>query len=72
MILLPKDLSNEYKEHLKALVRIYEKDSDGNLIGKYVKGDNANDHFAHSRNYAEIALPLAVSVGTSQNMESPA
>ena len=72
MILLPKDLSNEYKEHLKALVRIYEKDSDGNLIGKYVKGDNNHDHFAHSRNYAEIALPLAVSVGVSQNMESPA
>ena len=70
MIVLPKDLSNEYKEHLKALVRIYEKDSDGNLIGKYVKGDNHHDHFAHSRNYAEIALPLAVSVGVPQNMES--
>jgi hypothetical protein len=53
-------------------VRIYEKDTDGNLVGKYVKGDNNNDHFAHSRNYAEIALPLAVSVGAPQSMESPA
>ena len=72
LIALPKDTSNEYKEHLKALVRIYEKDTDGNLVGKYVKGDNNHDHFAHSRNYAEIALPLAVSVGATQSMESPA
>jgi len=71
-ISLPRDLSNEYKDHVKAPVRIYEKDSDGNLVGRYVKGENAHDHHAHARNYSEIALPLAVSTGVSQDMESPA
>jgi len=71
-ISLPRDIPNEFKDHIKAPVRIYEKDSDGNLIGRYVKGENANDHHAHARTYAEIALPLAVSTGVAQDMESPA
>jgi len=71
-ISLPRDTPNEYKDHLKAPVRIYEKDTSGNLIGRYVKGQNAQDHHAHSRTYAEIALPLAFSVGVAQDMESPA
>ena len=71
-IVLPRDLCNEYKDHVKAPVRIHEKDSDGNLVGRYVKSENAHDHHAHSRNYAEIALPLAVSAGVAQDMESPA
>jgi len=70
-ISLPRDLPNEYKDHVKAPVRIYEKDADGNLVGRYVKGENANDHHAHARNYSEIALPLAVSIGVAQDMESP-
>jgi len=69
---LPRDVPNEFKEHVKALVRIYEKDSSDNQIGRYVKGENAQDHYAHARNYSEIALPLAVSVGVAQNMRSPA
>lgn len=71
-IVLPRDISNEYKMHMKAPVRIYEKDVDGNPVGRYVKSESAADHHAHSRNYAEIALPLAVSGGVSQDMESPA
>jgi len=71
-ISLPRDTPNEYKDHLKALVRIYEKDKDGNLIGRYVKSQNAHDHHAHARNYSEIALPLAYAVGVAQDMESPA
>jgi hypothetical protein len=70
-ITLPKDLSMEYKTHLKSLVRIYEKDPDGNAIGKYVKAGNDHDHLAHSRNYAEIALPIAASLSSSYNMASP-
>lgn len=68
-ISIPIDTSREYKEHMKALVRIYEKDSDGNPVGKYVKG-SVDDHFAHARNYAEIALQLGSGIGQSQNMES--
>jgi hypothetical protein len=67
-ILLPVDLDLEYKDHMQALVRIYEKDADGNPIGKYVNGAIA-DHYAHSRNYAEIALPLAVGIGITHNVD---
>jgi hypothetical protein len=66
-ISLPKDISSEYRTHLKAPVRIYEKDSDGNPRGKYVSG-NEGDHFAHARTYSEIALQLAVSVSGNQNI----
>lgn len=67
-ILLPVDLSPEYKNHIKAPVRVYKKDSNGNTVGTYVTG-NEDDHFSHARNYAEIALPLAVGVAQSQNVE---
>lgn len=67
-ILLPIDIDLEYKDHMQALVRIYEKDQDGNPIGKYVNGNDA-DHYAHARNYAEIALPLAVGIGITHNVD---
>jgi len=64
---LPKDTPLEYKEHIKNLVKIYEKDDDGNPIAKYVNGD-LPDHYAHARNYAEIALSLAVNANVSTNI----
>lgn len=67
-IILPRDISYEYKEHLKSPVRIYEKDSDGNSIGKYV--NTGDDHFAHARNYAEIALPIAASFATNKDVKA--
>ena len=66
-IRLPLDLSVEYKTHIKAPVRIYEKDKNGNPIGRYETG-NEPDHFAHSRNYSEIALPLAANVAMSYDI----
>lgn len=66
-ITLPKDLPFEYREHIKALVRHYDKDKDGNPRGSYKCGTGA-DHYAHARNYAEIALPLGISVGTNQDI----
>lgn len=66
-IKLPQDLSIEYKDHVKALVRVYDKDRNGNPVGRYVKG-NEEDHFAHARNYSEIALQLAMSVGQNRNI----
>ena len=63
---LPIDTSIEYKEHLKALVRITTKDPDGNPVAKYIK--TGEDHFAHARNYNEIALQLAGTFATSQNI----
>lgn len=63
---LPMDVPIEYKEHLKNLVRITEKDKDGNPTAKYIK--TGDDHFAHARNYNEIALQLAASFAQSQNI----
>jgi len=63
---LPIDTPIEYKEHLKALVRITTKDPDGNPVAKYIK--TGEDHFAHARNYNEIALQLAGTFATSQNI----
>ena len=60
-IALPQDVSEEWKAHMKALVRIYSKDDQGNPVGSYVKG-NEDDHFAHARVYSEMALPLGASL----------
>jgi len=65
-ILLPLDLSTEYKQHIMAPVRIYENDSMGNPVGRYVTGSE-DDHFAHARTYCEMAFALATSIGQSQD-----
>lgn len=67
-IFLPQDVSTEYKAHIMDPIRVYEKDKTGNLIGRYI--NRSDDHFAHARNYSEIALPLAVSLQTNRNVES--
>jgi Phage terminase large subunit (GpA) len=64
---IPNDIDEEYRGHIKALVRVYDKDKFGNPIGLYSNG-NFPDHYAHAANYCEIALPLAVSIGRSQTL----
>jgi hypothetical protein len=66
-ISLPKDVSQEYVDHLTAITRIYKKDKNGNPIARYVTGSRP-DHFAHARNYCEIALPLAVMFGKNESI----
>lgn len=60
-IVLPYDLSTEYKDHIKEPVRIYRQDPDGNQVATYLSV-NA-DHYAHARNYAEIALNKFFEIG---------
>lgn len=67
-ILLPCDTPEEYKEHLKAQVRVYEKDSFGNPVGRYES--IGPDHFGHANNYMEIALPFACQIVTGGDVES--
>ena len=67
-IVLPMDIPREYKRHMTSVVRIYEKDADGNPVGKYVKASSDEDHFAHARTYSEIALPLAASLGQAHSI----
>ena len=65
-VALPADLSLEFKENVKNLVRTYERDDQGNSNAKYVK--IGPDHFGHAFNYAEMALPLAAGVSTTADI----
>jgi Phage terminase large subunit (GpA) len=67
MLKIPLDINQEYRTHVKSLVRTYEKDKSGNPVGRYVKAANDEDHYAHARNYAEIALPFALSFASAQD-----
>jgi hypothetical protein len=67
-VILPRDIGLEFQSHITAMTRIYEKDKDGNPVGRWVAG-TAADHYAHAMNYAEIALPLAHCV--EQNFSLP-
>ena len=65
-ILLPCDLSDEYKKHVMACIRVYRKDRHGHDVASYV--NEGDDHFCHARNYSEIALPLAVSMTSNMDI----
>lgn len=65
-IILPQDVSHEYQNHIKSLIRYYKKDEQGNPTGHYVS--DGPDHFGHARCYAEIALPFAASFTTGHNI----
>lgn len=69
-IKFPRDLPEEYRDHMKNLVKRYEENTDGDDISKYLKVDGKDDHYAHARNYNEMALPLAASMATNQNIRS--
>lgn len=66
-ITLPIDTFFEFKEHVKAPLRVPQRDKNGNPIARYVNGNKA-DHYAHSLNYCEIALPLALGIGINQDI----
>jgi hypothetical protein len=68
-IMLPKDIDFEYRDQIKAPVRIYRVDRKGNAIAAYVEG-NRQDHYAHARTYAEIALPFVGTMMKPQNIWS--
>jgi len=68
-IVLPLDIPNEFREHIKALVRKPEIDKNGNPIARYQ--NIGADHYGHAANYAEVALPLAAALGVGHNISSP-
>jgi hypothetical protein len=67
-IKLPCDIPSDYKAHLKNIVKRYKDDGSGGDVSVYISTDA--DHFAHARNYSEMALPLAASLATNQNIRS--
>ena len=66
-ILLPRDISFQYREHIKNLVRTYKKDETGNMAAEYV--NTGADHFAHSLCYADIGLALRPSAASARTPE---
>lgn len=64
---LPADVSMEFREHMKALVRTYVRDEDNNPVATFV--ETAPDHYAHALNYAEIGLPLAAAITTGEDVK---
>jgi hypothetical protein len=69
-IFLPCDTTEDYKRHIKAQIRVYKKDKNGNQTGHYIT-PVGEDHYGHARNYAEIALPLAASQGKVIDITTP-
>ncbi|MCK9460645.1 MAG: phage terminase large subunit family protein [Proteobacteria bacterium] len=67
-IVLPKDVSLDYREQIKAQVKVYSKDQDGNIISHYETG-NEPDHFGHARNYAEVALKLCMAMENNYSIK---
>lgn len=65
-VLLPTDISLEYRENIKSIVRVVKKNANGNPVANYVNAKP--DHFAHSRCYAEIALILAINIQENENI----
>jgi hypothetical protein len=66
-IVLPTDVSAEYLEHMKALTSTYVRDDLGNPVLDFVK--TKPDHFAHARNYNEIALPLCAASQSNSDIK---
>ena len=66
-ISLPVDTGLEFRDHIKAPVRIYERNQHGNPTAKYVCGSDA-DHGAHARVYNELALNFAAEMSGSHDI----
>lgn len=67
-IALPRDINLEYKDHITAPVRVYERGKDGNPVARYVEGSKA-DHYTHARVYNELALNFAAGTGQSYDIK---
>jgi hypothetical protein len=69
-IKFPLDIPQEYLKHIKNLIKQYKDNANGDDISKYVCKEGRDDHYAHTRNYSEMALPLSASMATNQNIRS--
>jgi len=63
---LPMDVSLEYRQHIKAPVRILVKNDQGQTVARYNEGSK-EDHAAHARTYSEIALQLAATLSQNED-----
>lgn len=66
-IMLPSDVSEEFRQNIKEPTRVFREDKWGQPYGVYL--NVGPDHFAHASTYAEIALPLGVAIGSNQDIQ---
>jgi hypothetical protein len=66
-ISIPKDISKEYCEHQRGLVRRYKQNNSGQTVSYYQKV--GADHLADARCYNEIALPILASFVTNEDIK---
>jgi hypothetical protein len=59
-IVVPRNIPKDYLEHIKTPMRAPYRDKEGQTVYRYETPGNKPDHYAHARNYSEIALPFAV------------
>ncbi|KPK52067.1 MAG: hypothetical protein AMS22_09830 [Thiotrichales bacterium SG8_50] len=62
----PADTSMEFQDHIKNVVRTYERDELNNPRAVYL--NTGADHFTHALTYAEIGLPLAAGIVTNRDI----
>lgn len=63
-IILPRDISLEFRSHMKAQIRTYRKNDAGDMRAEWVK--NGPDHWAQALTLAEVALPFAAAMRTDR------
>lgn len=57
-IVLPVDMPDEVRLHLRSVVRKNEEDGrSGNLVGRWVETEGQPDHYLHAINYCEAVAP---------------
>lgn len=66
-VTLPFNISQMYKDQIKSPTRVLRTDKYGQSYAIYV--NEGPDHFAHADVYAEIALPFAIGLGTSSDIQ---
>lgn len=69
-ILLPTNISQQYRDHMMAPTRSYKKKKDGGYVMEYLTPHDKPDHFALCRSYNELALVRAASVQHNKDITS--
>lgn len=67
-IILPRNLPGDYTRHIMCPVRRPVKDNNGQLMYRYEEQEGRADHYAHARNYAEVALLFATGMAVHKSI----
>lgn len=65
-ISIPRNSDKRYRDQIKAPSRVYKRNANGEMVGRYT--ETSADHYAHSRNYSEIAFKLGRSLQANSDI----